>query len=208
LLKDYFLVASFFVSIIVGAMAVSAIIFMLTVNDWDVYEYLDRSLFEHIFVSMPYLWISALLIFILAAYYNFKYTRRGYHYEMYIIVLASVVISLILGLILFLSGVSEDIHNIFMKQVPFYNNLVYDTRTVWDNPQRGLLGGKIIKVENQNDFMLQDFHGKAWLVEREGLKCCNPSFVKVGEEVEMIGRMEDGNIFFVKMMRPWYANKD
>jgi hypothetical protein len=206
LLKDYFFWLLFGLSVIVGAMAVSAVIFMLTVNDWDIYEYLGRSLPEHILISMPYLWITVLLAFLALAFYNFKYTRRGYRYEIRLIIFGSIVLSLIFGLAFFLAGLGEQIHNIFMSQVPFYNNLIYDTRNIWDNPQKGLLAGQITEIKNQDDFMLRDFHGKFWVVEREGFRCCDSSLLQVGKEVEMIGHSGDDDIFFVIMMRPWYTN--
>lgn len=203
-LRDYFFWFLFFVSIIVGSLATSAILFMLFSNDWDVYEYLDRSLFEHIFISMPYLWISILVLFIFAAYYNFKYTRRGYRYEIYIIVFGSVLISIAAGSVLFYSGLGEGIHEIFMEQVPFYNNLVYDKEDVWDNPRKGLLAGEMTDIEDQDDFILRDFNGKIWLIKRGDPLCCDPALIRRGKEVELIGRMEDDNIFFVNSMRPWH----
>lgn len=203
LLRDYSIWLFFAISVGVGALAVSTIIFMLTSNDWDIYEYLDRSLFEHIFVSMPYFWILILLSFILVAYADFKYTRRGYRYEMYLIILGSVVMSLLLGLVIFFSGFGESVHNIFMEQVPFYNNLVSDKREVWSNPQKGLLGGQIIEVKDQDEFMVKDFTGRIWTIEKEGIEFFNPELVRDGNEVELIGRLGPDNIFFVKEMRPW-----
>jgi hypothetical protein len=205
LLKDYFIWVLFTASIIIGAMATSAILFMLTANDWDVYDYLDRTLFQYIFISLPYLWILVLAVFIIAAYYNFKYTRRGYHYEIYVIILGSVLISALLGLVLFFGGLGEGIHEIFAKQVPFYNDLVYDKKDVWNNPAKGLLGGQFINVENeQNGFLLRDFNGKIWQIKKGNSLCCDSSLIQTGKEVELIGRMEDENLFFVSSMRPWH----
>lgn len=207
LLKDYLLWFSFACSIIVGSLAVSTIIFMLTSNDWDVYKYLDRSLFKHIFISMPYLWIAILALLTFTAYYNFKYTRRGYRYEIHTIILGSALISLILGIILFFGGLGSEIHEIFMRQIPFYNNFVYCQKEVWDNPQKGLLGGKIIKVENQNEFLLQDFNGKIWQIKKENPYCCNQFLIQCGSEVELIGHLGEDNIFFIKEIRPWQRIK-
>ncbi len=101
LLKDYSIWLFFAIAVAVGAIAVSTIIFMLTTNDWDIYERLGRSFFEHIFFSMPYFWILIFLVFILVAYNDFKYTRLGYRYEMRLIILGSVAMSLFLGLVIF-----------------------------------------------------------------------------------------------------------
>jgi hypothetical protein len=203
LLKDYFLFGFFCASIIVGALATSAILFMLTETDWDVYEYLDRSLFEHIMISMPYLWILVLFVFIFSAYYNFKYTRKGYHYEVSLVIVCSIAVSLFLGFLLFYTGLGRGVHEMFMRQVPFYNNFIYDKTEVWENPQKGLLGGRITDIKNDDEFMLLDFRGKIWEVERGSEDCCAPILVKKGNKIEMIGRMDDDNIFFVELIRPW-----
>lgn len=208
LLKNYCLWFLSIFSVILGAMAVSAVLFMVTDHDWDIYKYLDRSLFEHIFVSIPYLWLLVFLILILAAYYDFKYTRGGYRYEIYKVVLVSLLISVILGTILFFGGLGKVIHEAFARQVPFYNDLVYDKYDVWDNPQKGLLSGEIIKVENNDEFLLRDFRGKMWQVKKkESLlcldECFSESLMKVGAQIKLIGQMGNDNIFFVEEIRPW-----
>jgi ABC-type dipeptide/oligopeptide/nickel transport system permease component len=90
ILKDCSLWVAFIGSIFIGAIAISASIFMLTDQDWNVYRVLDRSLFKHILISLPYLWIIILLILMLLAYYNFKSTKGGYRYEMHTVVLCSI----------------------------------------------------------------------------------------------------------------------
>ena len=61
-LKNY--VFWFFLAIttFIGALAVTAVLFMLLDYDWDVFEYLDRGLFEHIFISIPYFWLAVLFL--------------------------------------------------------------------------------------------------------------------------------------------------
>ncbi|MDD2696992.1 MAG: hypothetical protein PHE52_02450 [Candidatus Pacebacteria bacterium] len=209
LLKDYSLWFFFVFSVILGAMAVSAVLFMLTDSDWDVYEYLDRTLFEHVFVSMPYLWISILLFLLFIAYYNFEHTRRGYKYEIYKIIWGSVLISIVLGILLFFGGLGETIHGIFSRQVPFYNNIVYDKNDVWDNPQKGLLSGEIMSIENENEFLLRDFRGNVWQIRKEESlqcldRCFDESLVQTGMQIKLIGQIGTDSVFFVKAIRPWY----
>lgn len=204
LAKNYSLWLLFFLSVIVGALAVSAILFMLTENDWDIYTYLGRSLIEHIFISMPYLWISILLILILFAYYNFRYTKSGYRYEIYRVIAGSVFISMLLGVFLFWFGLGEGIHNLFMQKVPFYDALIYTKKELWDHPQNGLLGGKITNIENENEFTLQDFNGKIWKIEKENPQCCDPRITQIDKEIELIGNPATDSIFFVRSVRPWH----
>ena len=46
LFRDYFLWGSFAGSVLLSSLAVSALIFMLTAQDWDVHGYLEHNLFD------------------------------------------------------------------------------------------------------------------------------------------------------------------
>jgi hypothetical protein len=202
LLKDYCFWFFSICSIIIGSMAASALFFMLFSNDWDVYKYLGINLFEHIFICMPYLWAAILFLFVFLAYYNLTYTRRGYKYEIRIVILWIFSASVFIGAILFFCGLGFSVHNIFMKKMPFYGSLVYEKEELWNNSEKGLLGGEIIRKSGEREFLLKDFNGKIWLV-KEDSGCCNENLIRANQEVELMGVIEEDNIFIVKILRPW-----
>ena len=203
LAKDYFLWVSLGASVVLGALSVSALIFELVEQDWDVYSYFGRNIFTHVIFLMPYLLISLATILTVMAYYNFKYTQKGYHYEIYAVILGSISASLIFGGILYFSGLGSGIHEAF-EQVPFYDNLTYNKEDVWNNPQLGLLGGEITSAKSQNDFVLRDFNGRVWEIKTASdTSCCNYSLVRAGQKVELIGQWESDGTFLVNSIRPW-----
>ena len=65
-------------SLIIGAKAFAVIIFRLVNNDWEIREHLGRSLLNHALLTLPYLWIIVMVLFILLAYYNARHTKKGY----------------------------------------------------------------------------------------------------------------------------------
>jgi hypothetical protein len=204
LVKDALLWISFSSFVFFGSLAMSAILFMLVSQDWDIYNYLHRTLAQHIAISMPYLWLSLLIIFIIVAYYNFKYTKIGYKYEIRNVIFVSIFLSIIIGSILFGLGLGSKIHRLFFLEVPGYNQLIFSKEDVWMNPQDGLLGGKIITIENSHDFILSDENGRNWEVEILSPNCCNPVLLRPGSQVEMIGQEASGTLLFiVNSMRPW-----
>lgn len=203
IVKNYALWSLFLVSIIIGALAVTTIIFMLTDHDWDVYKYLDRSFFEHVFALLPYFWIAVFSLFIVIADYSLKNTYRGYRCGTLSVVGGSILLSALLGILLFMGGIDSEIHQIFSRQVPFYNSLVYVKEDVWTNAEKGLLGGELVNIENFNDFTLQDLNGKIWQIKGENLLWPYSSLPQKGEKVKLIGQVGGSNIFFAKIVRPW-----
>ena len=207
LLKDASLWVFFAVSVVVGALAVDTIIFMLKDYDWDVYAYLNRSFLAHAFLAIPFLWIAVLGLFTVIAYYNFKYTKRGYRHAIYAVVIFSVLASVILGTVLFFTGFNYEIDEMLSRQLPFYNSLIYDKYDVWNNPQKGLLGGQVISQNGEGQFTIKDFRGRIWHVTEEGLICgvnCKSEIMTAtGTQLKLIGREGEDSIFFVESIRPW-----
>lgn len=196
----------FFVfSIILGSLTVVTIIFMIADYDWDIYKYLDRSAFEHIFISIPYFWIIVLGLLIFAGYYNFRHTKRGYRQKTIILVFSSIAGSIILGTILFFCGMDCEIHEVFSEQLPYYDNLVHTKEDVWIFPEKGLLSGTITDIQNQNEFYLRDIDGNMWHVEDGNIEDFGNLVFCKGEEIKLIGQLKDDHNFSAKIIRPWHA---
>ena len=137
LLKNQVLWSLTLVASLLGGVAVATMIFILTDHDWDVFHYLDRSLFEHTVVSLPYLWLATLVVLIFAARYNFQHTRRGYRYAAAKVASLSLLVSLILGGLCHTAGFGSGLHNLFMEQLPFYQKLTYTKDDIWVYPEKG-----------------------------------------------------------------------
>ena len=75
LLKDYFVWALFALSIIVGALAVSVIIFGIKISDWGMYDKLAGGPVKFLIMTLSYFWLLIFVAFISVAYYNLKHTK-------------------------------------------------------------------------------------------------------------------------------------
>jgi len=60
LLKDYCIWVLGGISIFIGGIAFSLIVFVLMNSDWESYRYLSNGFFEHLVKMAPYLWIMVL----------------------------------------------------------------------------------------------------------------------------------------------------
>jgi hypothetical protein len=201
-LRDYAFWAFFVISIIIGALATSTIIYLLASHDWDVHEYLNKSLLEDIFSSLPYLWIAILSVLIIFAFSQFQKTKSGYRHSPYIIVGTSVISSLLLGVMFFYSFSDLGIHDFLSKRVPIYNSLVCSETTVWNNIGSGLLNGEVIAIKNNNEFTLRDCNGKIWEVQYDESQGLKKMPLMTGMKIKMVGMQEGDNIFRAKVIRP------
>jgi fumarate reductase subunit D len=206
LVKDCFIWSAFVVSVIVGSLAFCVVLAVSLNNDWDIYERLGRTPFQHIIFSLPYLWIILLILFFWLAYFNYKHTKHGYRYHTFTVLGLSVISSIVLGSIFHTTGIGTRIDRFLDQSYSQFKmlNCCQIHEDVWNQPERGLLGGKIKEVIDQKDFRLEDFSGIVWIVrEDDGTIEFEPVRVVKGEEVKIIGKKEDENVFWAKEIRPW-----
>lgn len=203
-IKNYVIWISLLIILILSSLAVTVILFISTTNDWDVLDYLDKSLLESILVYIPYFWLIVFGLLILGAYYMFAKTKHGYRYAVFNIFWVSIVVGSALGIALFLLGVDSEIQESLSKRVPFYNYLVYYKEDIWDNPKKGLLGGEITDVISKNEFVIKDFKGNTWHIILDNITLPDEAVLKNGLEIKLLGNCDcSNNIFYVRSIHQW-----
>jgi hypothetical protein len=206
-LKDYLIWLAFFVAVIIGGLAFCVIFFVFLSNDWDLYKYLRVNPLEHFIFSLPYLWVIVLLVFLALAYYNYKHTKSGYRYEAYAVLGLSILASVFLGFLFhFAFGLGEKIDNALSSNLPVYSRIhAYCNRqNIWSQPEKGLLGGRILNVGLEDGFDLEDFQGIIWQIEKDGqVFIREPVLVREGESVKLIGEKRAEKHFWAREIRSW-----
>ena len=203
LLKNYVIWLFALLATLLGSLAVSTIIFILTDHDWDIFRYLDRSLFEHIFISIPYIWLIILILLVSIVQYNVIHTKRGYRYKTSLVLIGSILLSIIFGGALFSLGINSEIHELFIEQVPLYRSAVYTKENIWIFPEKGLLSGTITAI-NEDKFTLLDLNKKIWTITTtDDTKWENNLTPRIGEKIKLIGAQNDVDEFSAFIIRPW-----
>jgi len=204
LTKNYFIWSMFGISIILGSFAFSMILFIIKQLDWDIYHYIGDSFLKTVFISLPYLWLIFLILFIGVAYYNFIHTKRGYRFRFVSILLISLIFSILLGTVLYSNGLSKNLENIFSEKIPYYNRLVYTCEKQWMQPERGLLAGTIIETGlPDNNFILMDLDNNRWKI-RVGKAIWKGKLTPAtGLKIKLIGKLMEDNNFEAVEIRPW-----
>lgn len=202
--KNYFIWLLFGISIILGSFAFSMVLFITKQLDWDIYHYIGESFLKTVFVSLPYLWLIFLILFIGVAYYNFIHTKRGYRFKFISILLISLIISVTLGTGLYFNGFSERLENVFSEKIPYYNRLVYTCEKQWMQPERGLLAGTIMKIElPENNFILKDLNNNKWKIKANRAIWKGKLTPTPGLKIKLIGKLMDDNTFEATEIRTW-----
>ncbi|PIT90323.1 MAG: hypothetical protein COU22_02805 [Candidatus Komeilibacteria bacterium CG10_big_fil_rev_8_21_14_0_10_41_13] len=188
-LKNYILWLSFTITILVGGISTSIIIYMARHNGWLLFGRFNGFFFIK---TIPYFWLIILALFILLAYYNFRNLEGGYKYKFELVVLASIVLSIILGLVFYNFGLTERLERGFERKLPFYKEAVVDRldrqhRQLWLSPDYGFLGGKVILIEGHESFTLEGFDRRLWSISQKKAEFSRPG-MEEGVFLKIIGR--------------------
>ncbi|OFW47342.1 MAG: hypothetical protein A2163_06000 [Actinobacteria bacterium RBG_13_35_12] len=206
--KNYFIWSIFGISIILGSLAFSMVLFIIEQLDWDIYHYIGDSFLKTVFISLPYLWLIFLILFTGAAYYNFIHTKRGYRFKFISILLISLIISITLGTGLYFNGFSERLENVFSEKIPYYNRLVYSFEKQWMKPERGLLAGIIIETGlPENNFILMDLDNNRWKIEAGKAIWKGKMTPVIGLKIKLIGKLIDDSNFKAIEIRSWQQSQ-
>jgi len=204
MLKDSFVWSLFGINLILGSIGFAIIIFLLVNNDSVGDFSLTKNIWQWFVLSIPVVWILLTALFLFVAFYNFKNTEEGYRFSVGKKVLLNVGITILLGLMLYFSGLSERLNNIFVESVPFYTNALDLRQEVWMRPQEGYLSGTILEInEDKEEMLLRDLDGKVWSVGYGDALVKIRVTLVAGEKIKMLGDMSSDTLFEATEIRPW-----
>ncbi|MFA6995016.1 MAG: hypothetical protein WC249_01240 [Patescibacteria group bacterium] len=206
LLKNYVVWVVGIVALFIGAAAVSVMIYFFKYSGWEIREEAHKSLVDFLLLTLPYFWIIFLGIFVFILYYNLHHTKRGYRYPIWLIVVASVVLSAILGGILFLAGWGQKIDDLLGEQVPFYDTVINRQLGFLFNPDEGRLVGLVSGQNNDQSFNIIDPLGNQWQVfSKSGKRSLD--VLELHQPIGLVGKMISENIFEARVIRPIHPGR-
>jgi len=202
LLKNYLFLTVFSLSLFVGALTVSVIIYMLKTNDWDLYSYVSNSLIRFILITLPYLWIMGLVVFVVIAYFNFRHTKKAYCHRIPTIIIGTIGIVSLLGLLFYDVGVGQAVNDNLREYIPAYNKFVEEREKIWHKPEKGMISGEVIFADEEN-IKMRDHDGKVWIISRENLQDSDEKVLTPGYKIKVMGERINGDNFNPKRARPF-----
>ena len=204
MLKDSFVWSLFALNLILGSIGFAIIIFLLVNNDSVGDFTLTKNIWQWFVLSIPVAWILLTGLFLFVAFYNFKNTEKGYRFSVGKKVLLNVGITVLLGFMLYSSGFSERLNNIFTESVPFYTDVLDLRQEVWMRPQEGYLSGTILEInKDKKEMLLRDLDGKVWSIAYGDALVKGRVTLAVGERIKLLGKMSSSTGFDATEIRPW-----
>ncbi len=193
LLKKYVIWGSGLISLLIGAAAVSVMIYFVKYSGWELHLKMHQSLSHFLILTLPYFWFIFLGIFVFILSYNLQHTYKAYRYPLWQIVSVSILISIILGIIFFSIGLGSKIDDRVSRQVPFYNTVINRQLIFWFNPAEGRLVGVVSSKNIDQSFNIVDPRGQTWRIISP-MSNSSP-FLKIGQSVFLIGQSLINNSF-------------
>jgi len=204
-LKNSLFWTLFALSIIIGGLSFSVILFVLNETEFDLLSQITDSKVELFLGILPFFWVISCVIFLLISIFGIRHTKIGYRYSPFWVFGSSVILSIILGTSFFFTGGAGKIEQIFAENIPIYESVVEKKIALWSMPEQGFLSGEII--EKKEILIIKDWSGKKWKINFENALMRGKMSLNKGEKIKIIGKMSEDIIFIAKEIRPWEGRK-
>ena len=198
------------ISVFTGAISMATAIYVFLDHDFIEDQgyinrfFIERPIIADIIASIPYLWLAALALFLLIAFFGFRHTRKGYRYSTTKVIVASLSASLLLSVALNTIDIGEYIHRYLIENVHVYKNLIYANEQRWTNSEKGLLGGKVIKVDRYScHIFLRDFNKAIWSVDISKAELHPKTQIAPGKYLKITGVKTGKRAFRALAIQGW-----
>ena len=128
----------------------------------------------------------ALGVTLLAAYFLYKNTEKGYKKGPVMIVVGTMVISLVLGSVLYERQVPERVKDVMVEHLP---------------PERGVLVGIITDIQGEHVIVVNDMREREWSVDIAAARYAG-DLIEIEKEVVCLGEKKGDAGFVAAEVRP------
>ncbi|MEI7824403.1 MAG: hypothetical protein WCI01_03820 [Chlorobiaceae bacterium] len=198
------------ISVLTGAISMATAMYVFL--DHDFIEdhgyinqfFIERPIIADIVSSIPYIWLAALVLFTLVAFFGVRHTKKGYRYSAKMVIAASLTASLFISAGLNMVDIGEYIHRYLIENVHVYNNLIYANEQRWTNSDKGLLGGKVIEVNMRNHLLvIKDFSKAVWHVDISKAEVHSKTQLASGKYLKITGIKTGKRTFQALSIQGW-----
>lgn len=206
-------------SLLIGATAVAGTLFVFLHADWRFYNAIYDSFFSFLNDTLPYMWMLTLLVFLLLAYQNIRHTKYGYRYPLSAVIALSGVLSVVIGVCLYVFGLGQIIDQDVGGHIPLYTPTVTNQELKWNQPDRGLIAGTVTYISPDfSTFTVSAYDGKEWNVNGDDLLHIDHLILSEYTDVRIVGLPIDPsdaqesasstNEFHACLILPWMQKVD
>ncbi len=148
--KNYFFWLLFFTSIMIGSLAFSSILFNLIIETSPMVSATHFTYPMFFLNHIPIIWLFFVILFSVSAWFNLRRVNGGHRTSHVLGFFTSILFSLLIGILLFISGLSEKIEESIRNTIPIYRIIVeqkLDKKAQYLNEQG--LSAQSIRIERE-----------------------------------------------------------
>ena len=194
-------------SIVLGSFSVGIVLSEIFGTDWDHVSRIGRDGIPGIVFVLPYIWFVTLGITLFLSSILAKHIKKSYKFGPLIIMGGSVLVSMILGSILYATHASENFEQALRQNFAPYKSLQEARDGMWMAPENGMIIGLIISIDNDTMLIISDITGQAWEVDIEAAKKPRKFEPIIGNGIMAIGEVIEANLFKAEEIRMRDPNK-
>lgn len=194
----------FILFILIGIISTSLIIYSILNTDFNIDKTILSNQIKILLNSLPYIWIIITAGFFVVSYFNFKNTENAYKYLTIKNIIIIFITSIVLGIFFYNVGFAKFLDTKLQNSIPVYKNYVNQhMQMVWNNPEEGLLIGKIKEIKSNNEIILEDYNNKEWIILIDDNTVIKGRVnININNGIKIIGTKTNNNIFKAQEIRP------
>jgi hypothetical protein len=187
-------------ALLLAATSCATIIHVIRINDWDVYRELADNLASFVITTIPYAWFIILSVLLASGYVLFVRTPRGYRYRLITVTMSGLIVSSLLGSVMYAAGVGEQVDEYIRTNAPTYHAMLNPHSKTWQQPHNGRLAGDVVEIAEKS-VVVRDERGVEWQIESDEKTTSTVSFTAEQEtphRLRVIGTMINSSTFKAK----------
>lgn len=202
---ECFIYTFWLVGVLVGAIALAVLFYLLMHGWYSFYELTGMSRFGMVLTYLPLLWVAILFGTVALAYKNFRTTRRGYRYPVWLVLMACIGLSFTGGIIFYALGIGQLVDTHLGERMPMYeSNMKYEAK-FWHHPEEHRWRG--VLADTSTGWVLTDGVGQEWMVSFTELPLSAHYVPQAGAMVHVIGTSTQPGVVLVCAMTHWPAEE-
>jgi len=210
--RECFVWTLWFLSIVVGALAVAVSLFVMTHRQYALYEATHDNYLTYFVEVLPYLWLIVFGSMAFFAVYNLKHTKRGYRYPVSYILLSSVILSFAGGSALQFFGLGYTFDYILGERMHLYASQAKIERQLWQAPNDGRLLGRQVgsTIAPTSSVIFLDTTGNRWRLEVFELLPEDIALLASQRQVRIVGKVAttSSGLFHACGVFPWMLDRN
>lgn len=194
-------------SIILGSFSIGIVLREIFGTDWENVHRIGRDGIPGIVMVLPYVWFIALGATLFLSSILAKHIKKSYKFSPLMITGGSILVSIILGSILYVTHISDNFEQAVRENFAPYRSLQETKEGMWMAPENGVVIGRIVAAEGDTMLIINDITGQRWRIDIETAKKPARFEPTIGNGIMAIGKLIEDKLFKADEIRMRDPNK-